>query len=58
MPQFSPMSWPFVALFLVGLSLSVCVGMWWEGPSYYSFIRVSRRSHVPRLFVWGKVVGK
>nr|ALQ78691.1 ATP synthase F0 subunit 8 [Potomida littoralis] len=54
MPQFSPMSWVIIAFFLVGLMLLICVGVWWEGSSYYSVSCFKSSVNSSRLLVWGK----
>nr|AGO02032.1 ATP synthase F0 subunit 8 [Solenaia carinata] len=58
MPQFSPMSWVFIGLFLVSLILVIGTGVWWVSCNYYAYMHAIRRSRISRLFGWGKSVKK
>nr|APA19199.1 ATP synthase F0 subunit 8 [Parvasolenaia rivularis] len=55
MPQFSPMSWLLIALFLVGLVLCVYVSAWWTKFGHYSSVHsLKPYKCVCKLFSWGK----
>nr|AQM37793.1 ATP synthase F0 subunit 8 [Unio tumidus]AQM37807.1 ATP synthase F0 subunit 8 [Unio tumidus]AQM37821.1 ATP synthase F0 subunit 8 [Unio tumidus] len=59
MPQFSPMSWISVFVFLIGMMVNMFIINWWYNESdVYSVGQVGFKTKdgCSRLFIWGKAL--
>nr|QTA71649.1 ATP synthase F0 subunit 8 [Lens contradens] len=55
MPQFSPMSWLFISLVLVGVLVLMCVELWWCHANCYNVSKGTEKAmNNTKVWKWKK----